>query len=198
MANRDKFFDRGIEPVNVDISFRCPLQCPSCGRQCYDNSDGRDLTIDEFKKITKLKRITFCGQYSDSIHHPNFIDFLQICKEEKVYTQVRTASSFKSMDWYIEAFKANPHAIWYFGIDGLPDESHIYRVNQDGVKLFNVMLEAKKHLLNKPRWQYIIFKYNQDHIDEAMTLAKEHELDFTIINSSRESNKPDLRATIKV
>jgi MoaA/NifB/PqqE/SkfB family radical SAM enzyme len=198
MYNRDKFFDRGFEPVNVDIGYRCPLQCPSCGRQCYDNSDGRDLTIDEFKKIAKLKRITFCGQYSDPIHHPNFIDFLKICEKEEVYTQVRTASSFKPKDWYIEAFKANPNAIWYFGIDGLPEESHNYRVNQDGIKLFNIMLESKKYLLNRPRWQYIIFKYNQDHADEAMALAKEHELDFIIINSIRESDKPDLRATIKV
>ena len=48
------------------------------------------------------------------------------------------------MSWYIKAFKANINARWIFGIDGLPNESHNYRVNQDGEKLFNVIVESKK------------------------------------------------------
>jgi MoaA/NifB/PqqE/SkfB family radical SAM enzyme len=194
MYNRDKFFDRGNEPLNIDIGFRCPLQCSRCGRQWYDNSDGRDLTIDEFKKIIKtFKRITFCGQYSDPIHHPNFVEFLELARQENIYVQVRTASSFKSLDWYIDAFLAHPYALWYFGIDGLPEESHIYRVNQDGVKLFNVMLESKKYLKNKPIWQYITFKYNQSHVSDAINLAKEHDLEFVLVRSSRWTDNDELK-----
>ena len=89
-------------------------------------------------------------------------------------------------------------AKWVFGIDGLPEESHNYRVNQDGVKLFEIMLESKKHLKNKPNWQYIIFKYNENSIDNAKLLAKEHNLDFMIINSARWIGKDDyLRPSIK-
>ena len=43
------------------------------------------------------------------------------------------------MKHYISAFKSNPKANWIFGIDGMPEESKQYRVNQDGEKLFKIM-----------------------------------------------------------
>jgi len=59
---------------------------------------------------------------------------------------IHNASSLKSKKWYIEAFKAHPDMRWIFGIDGLPKDSCMYRVNQDGEKLFDIMLESKKYL----------------------------------------------------
>jgi len=35
------------------------------------------------------------------------------------------------MHWYESAFESNPNAEWHFGLDGLPEESHLYRINQD-------------------------------------------------------------------
>ena len=75
------------------------------------------------------------------------------------------------MDWYVKAFNANPNATWYFGLDGLPEESHKYRVNQDGVKLFEVMKMAVDMGMNVV-WQYLVFDYNKDHIKEAKSLSK--------------------------
>ena len=40
------------------------------------------------------------------------------------------------------------------------------------------MLEAKKYLIQQPIWQYILFKYNQDNVNEAMQLASDHDLRF--------------------
>ena len=116
------------------------------------------------------------------------------------------ASSAKSKEWYIEAFKANPNAVWCFGIDGLPEESKIYRINQDGAKLFDIMVESKKYLIHKPVWQYIVFKYNENSIDAAIALAREVEVDFYFVKSSRWKNdlpehdwlmpiNPDLRVS---
>ena len=180
--------------INIDITYRCPLECPLCPRQeSYRDKGlkvpGRDLPVEKFKELMKhFNSFNFCGQLSDPIHHPKFKEILALCYEDRAETFVHTASSLKPFNWYIEAFKANPHAKWIFGIDGLPEESCMYRVNQDGEKLFKVMLESKKYLKQPPKWQYIIFSYNEDNIEEAQALAMESGVEFMTVQSSRWSN----------
>ena len=65
--------------------------------------------------------------------------------------------------WYKEAFRAYTGNRWLFGIDGLFEESHKYRINQDGRKLFNMMLLDEEGI--KVEWQYLIFDYNKDSIN---------------------------------
>ena len=199
-----EFFNRKHKMLNMDLTHRCPLECIRCGRQTSfrnkgETVPGHDISLEDFEKITNhFSQVSFCGQYSDPIHHPQFLDILAICKKKNINLEVHVASSFKPKKFFIDAFKTYPEARWVFGIDGLPKESHNYRVNQDGVKLFEIMLESKKHLKNKPNWQYIIFKYNENSINDAKILAKEHNLDFMIINSSRWISKNDyLRPSIR-
>tara|TARA_Y100000385_G_C13082070_1_gene634481 strand:+ start:1138 stop:1791 length:654 start_codon:yes stop_codon:yes gene_type:complete len=195
--NKDTFFNRTDKRLNMDITHRCPLECLRCGRQnSFRNKGlpvpGEDLSLEDFDKITDhFSRISFCGQYSDPIHHPQFIEILKICNQKKLKVEVHVASSFKSKEFFINAFKAYPEAEWIFGIDGLPEESHTYRVNQDGKKLYEIMLESKNHLNTKPAWQYIIFSYNEDHVDLALEMATKDNLSFLIINSSRWMGKTD-------
>ena len=115
----------------------------------------------------------FVDQVSDPIFHPNFIDFLKLTHEKNVSVDIHTSgTSHKPIDWYKEAFKANPNVEWVFGIDGLPKDSHKYRVNQDGQKLFDVMTMAKKEYNMKCRWQYIIFDYNEEDVFEVRIYGK--------------------------
>jgi len=199
--NKHPFWTRGNQVLNLDLSHRCPLECPYCLRQKnFLNKNipvpGQDLSYENFIKITKfVNRILFCGQLSDPIHHPNFIQFLKICYEKNIDTHIATASSYKSKNWFIDAFKSNPDAIWYFGIDGLPKDSHKHRKNQDGEKLFDIMLESTKYLQKKPTWQYIICKYNENDIDKAINICKENNILFTLINSKRWSKLDELRPT---
>lgn len=184
--------------LNIDITHRCPLQCIQCGRQrsFLDKGKkvpGEDLSIENFRKIVKyFDRISFCGQYSDPIHHPEFKEMLEILYDEKDYwdpdtkhTEVHVASSHKPKEFYIDCFKANPNAEWVFGIDGLPRHSDIYRINQDGQKLWDIMMESKKYLKNKPVWQFIIFKYNEKYIETAKKMAKKENIHLILLNSSR-------------
>lgn len=193
----NSFFDRRHRRLNIDLSHRCPLECLRCGRQRSYlfkglKVPGRDLTIEEFEKITDhYKSISFCGQYSDPIHHPKFKELLEISNRKNIRVEVHVASSLKPKKAYIEAFKALPNADWVFGIDGLPEESHKYRKNQDGEKLFKIMLESKKYLKTKPLWQFIIFSYNEHNLDNAMQMAKDNDVDFVLVNSARWSADDD-------
>jgi len=182
--------------INIDITHRCPLECPRCQRQSAFvhkglKVPGKDLPFDEFKKIVDhFTHINFCGQVSDPVHHPKFIDFLSHIHsfyntETPKSTSVHHATGYKKMEWYIKAFQANPRARWWFGIDGLPKDSHKYRINQDGEKLFEICKEAKNHLEQLPVWQYIVFNYNEHTIEEAHSMAKEAGVQFMLVNSSR-------------
>lgn len=183
------FFDRN--EVLIDLTHRCPLGCPRCQRQMFFNDlgkkvPGQDISLETIDKLTdKFEHVCFGGQLSDPIHHPKFIDVLKICYKKSTGVKVQTASSHKSINWYREAWQAHPDAKWQFGIDGLPEESHNYRINQDGSKLFNVMCEAKKYLNTKPIWQYIVFRFNEESMDKVKLMAKENDLDLIVMFSSR-------------
>ena len=175
--------------INIDITYRCTLECPKCLRRAIPTNNLDDLSLENFKKIIKhFDQIEFCGQISDPIFHPQFIEFLKLTTNKRVF--VHTAASHKSMDWYMDAFSANKNAIWEFGIDGLPQDSHKYRINQNGEYLFKVM-KAGVELGNDIRWQYIIFKYNENDIPEAIELAQRHKIPIHINKSSRWSGADD-------
>ena len=184
--------------INLDISPRCTLACPRCRRQGYNNHGvtipGHDLSITDFKKILKhFRRILFCGQVSDPIIHPKFHEFLELSVlpiYSPSHITVATAASHRSILWYKKAFELNPEAVWRFGIDGLPEESCLYRINQDGEKLFEVMKMGVSMGI-KVEWQYIVFSYNENHVEQAKKMALDNHILFLIMYSSRWSGEDD-------
>jgi MoaA/NifB/PqqE/SkfB family radical SAM enzyme len=196
VAFRTRFFS-SRKILNIDLTYRCPIECPKCRRQYLYKSHGlpvpgKDLEMMDFKKILKFfDKVIFEGQKSDPIHHPLLIQMLDLCRDQDKSVEIHTASSYMPFDWYIKAFKSNRDAKWVFSIDGLPEQSHLYRVNQDGVKLFNVMVEAVKYLNQPPTWQYIVFKYNEESISQAIDIAAQNNLKFYLLQSSRWSGDDD-------
>jgi len=185
--------------INLDITSTCTLECPDCQREVYKQKGlkvpGHNMSIEEFKIVYNyFEEITFCGQISDPIFNPNFIDMLKMCHNRKV--NIHTAASHKPWDWYMKAFDACPNARWEFGLDGLPEESSTYRKNQDGDKIFDLMVEGKKRGI-KIVWQYIIFDYNKNNIDEAKQMAEKHGIKFNLIEQYyKQGNSPQKIAWI--
>ena len=173
--------------INLDITHRCTLQCQRCNRAIFAarglKVPGEDMTMENFKKIIDyFEEVYFCGQISDPIFHPQFIEFLKLLKGRK--TVIHTAASHKKEEWYRKAFEANTDAYWTFGIDGLPEDSHKYRKNQDGEHLFKMACIASKMGLSV-KWQYLIFSYNENDIEEARQLAKDNNIILELQKSSR-------------
>lgn len=179
-----------IRKIVFDASNKCSLQCHKCAREWYrlngEKVPGELLTIEKFKKTIKYfnEFVEFCGQISDPVMNPNLPVFLAILKEKNIPSKVSTAASYRSIDWYINAFNANPNTEWVFGLDGLPKDSHIYRKNQNGEKIFEVMkIGAEKGM--KIIWQYIVFRYNENDVEQAIQLAKDNGIIFELNISSR-------------
>ena len=123
--------------VNIDSSATCTLECPKCQRYGIRKYGikvpGENMSWDDFIKIAEYFKggLTFCGQVSDPIFHPKMIEMLEHCYNNNIPVEIHTAASHKSKNWYEKAFSANLAAKWFFGIDGLPKDSHKYRINQD-------------------------------------------------------------------
>ena len=87
--------------INIDIGFRCSLECPKCQRQSQHRNlnkkvPGYDLTLDEIYKLSDFyKEFVFCGQLSDPIHHPHFAEILRTLRQKDVGCCVHNASSHK-------------------------------------------------------------------------------------------------------
>ena len=171
---------------NIDISTKCPLQCPKCMRTGYKPPlSVQDCTIEEFDKITDFfSFVSFCGQISDPTAHPNFIDFLKMTFDKDVRTSVHTAATHRPIDWYKKVFQSNPNAHWQFGLDGLPKDSHQYRINQDGEKLWEVMKMGSKMGINVT-WQWIIFKYNWKDLKIGLSMSHDYGINLLPVTSHR-------------
>jgi len=170
--------------INLDITHRCLLQCPKCQRNKFPglHKRGHELDIDDFQKIVDyFPKIIFCGQMSDPIYHPEFPLFLEMAKHREV--SVDTNGHGKHSKFWQRVFTYK-NVTWRFGLDGLPEDSHRYRINQDGKYVFEVMKYGKRCKANV-QWNYIVFKYNENDIDEARELAKRFDIDFNLIQSSR-------------
>lgn len=170
----------------------CSNLCSVCKRAAYVRKHGpekpfpgRDLTPDQLRKILNyFTKVYFCGQVSDPIFNKHFIELLEICYQRNVMCHVYTAASARPESWYRQAFAANPDAKWVFGIDGPPEVSHLYRVNQKGEFLFKMMVMAREMGLDV-EWQVIVFSFNEDRLEECYELAKKHDLNINIVISSR-------------
>lgn len=180
--------------ITIDSSYMCTLECDKCRRQYYRSMDmppggynAGNITLADFNKLlVHFDRFIFCGQVSDSIFNPWLIDMLEMIYQNGKSVEIATAATSKKHkeDWYRKAFEANPNARWIFGIDGLPEESCMYRINQDGEFLFEMAKLCAK-MCKESIWQYIAFSYNENHIDEAMQMARENGIIFELNISAR-------------
>lgn len=183
----------GRRSINLDISNLCTLECPRCDRQKRPRPvPGRNMTVDEFAVIAKhFDDILLCGQISDPIFNPNLFEFMEIAKAENVWLSIASAASQRPVNWWNKAFDTlGPRSYWTFGLDGLPKDSHKYRINQDGEFLWEMMKigKSKGHDI---RWQYIVFKYNENDIETCRKMASDHGIHFIEMHSGRFKKEDD-------
>tara|TARA_Y100000389_G_scaffold6201_1_gene5952 strand:- start:165 stop:899 length:735 start_codon:yes stop_codon:yes gene_type:complete len=189
---------------NIDTSHRCAFKCPQCIRQKITSQSqirrSFDLSEENFQKIFDYydEGLTFCGQISDPIYHPNFLELLKICNGEKKAVRIATVGSGKSDAWWDKAYSYGlGENAWYFGVDGIDEKSELYRIGSNFQDVWKRMKQGRDlgHLIV---WQYIIFDYNQDDVDRAIDIAKEEDFSLLLINTNRgfNPNNPLLRDNV--
>ena len=203
--------------INFEPGITCRLKCAGCNMRSDGMSkknnpekfksqawDRRyNIPLEKYKVIFEVfKGYEFCGNLSDQIYNPDFIDTLKYMKGRRHSVVFHTNGSGKSKEWWTQVFSLckDEDWKWTFALDGLPKDSHIYRINQDGEQVWEMMklgMEMEMNIL----WQWIVFNYNQYDIDQGKMMAEHYGMRFDYFHSTRwdtpflKSLKPDEKHT---
>ena len=185
-----------LSSPNMDLSHRCILRCPQCLRQKVEGlpriKRSFDIGKPEFRKILNYydNQITFCGQISDPIYHPDFLAFLEMMdglgKGLRIATN-GTNDKSGNMDekWWEKAYSYGlGENCWYFGVDGLDKKSELYRIGSNFEQVWETMkmgVQAGHPIV----WQYIIFGYNEHEIEQAKEIAHKEGITLLLIKTNR-------------
>ena len=179
------------ESLHIEATSKCTLECPLCDRTWfYKKFKKRLLQEINVKDLIKFagqnRKIHFCGNNGDPIYHSQFIDLVAGLKQNKCQIFITTNGSAKTETWWASLNKLlDKNDQITLSIDGLEDTNHVYRRNAK----WQSIMQAIKVLQNrkaKLKWKFIVFKHNQNQIEEARKISLMLGFDeFTIEKSDR-------------
>lgn len=175
-----------IKKLHLEVSSLCQAKCPMCARNEHGglpnpNIIEKNLDIKKFKSIVpseliaQVNAISLCGNYGDPILNKDLVKIVEHIAESNpnIDLQVHTNGGARTTSWWRDLAKAMPeNHIVLFGIDGLEDTHHLYRIGTD----FNKIISNAKSFIaagGRARWNFITFKHNEHQLEPARQLAKE-------------------------
>lgn len=173
-----------VEPTNI-----CNLKCPMCpsGNGDMNRPQGK-MDLDNFKKLMDdigdyIYQVQFWNQGEPFINRV-FLDFVRVAKEKGVMAMTSTNGHFIRTDETAEAIVKSGLDQIIFSMDGTNQETYEkYRVGGN----YNLVLETLERLSNARKkrnsrtplieLQFIVFKHNQQEIDDLIALAEKFNID---------------------
>ena len=191
----------------LDITTHCNAKCPQCSRTNSDGLGKQDFfplvhwTLPEIElsyskdQLDGVNRISFSPTWGDAMMNPDVYDIMEhFLKNTPDDTEVRinTNGSMRDEDFW---WKFGYLALKYhrkiftvvFDIDGINQEMHEkYRRNTNLQKVLNNMKAFSDNGQSNVRSQTIVFKHNQDYLEEIKKLTSEYgSVGHTFIKSDR-------------
>lgn len=175
---------------HFEVSGKCTLKCPRCPRN--DTAPvpwmNKELDLEFFQKVltpdilqTQVQRITMCGDIGDPIYASEYLDIIEYIKKHnpKIHIYTITNGSYRKDEWW-QRFAAisNEYDTINFSVDGYDHASNnLYRVNSNWDSIMAGMDIMCKQSSAFVYWATIVFKFNQDHLDEIEQKAREQGCD---------------------
>ena len=195
-----------VTEIDLECTTFCNLKCPECNRTTDKNNlssilNTTHITLENCKtwfkptELINLKKVRFCGAIDEALMNPELTDILDFFLDEfKIkYIDIRTNGAVRTPAFWTNLVNHLPtnHVI-VFGLDGLEDTNHIYRVGAKWEKIIN---NAKAFISagGIASWQFIEFEHNKHQIEEAKQLAKELGFkEFRLVSSTRPTYSENL------
>jgi len=174
---------KDIRDVHLEITNKCQARCPMCPRRINGgpvnpNFTSAEIDLTTFKKwfsvdfISQLHNLFMCGNLGDPIVARDTLEVFKYLREinPTMSLSMHTNGSARTTTWWQELAKLNVVVI--FGIDGLEDTHHLYRVDTSWK---NVIENAKAFIKagGQAEWHMIVFKHNEHQIAECELLSQE-------------------------
>ena len=190
-----------VEQLHFDLTNFCNAKCPECVREIDSNAkpflDKDMLSLEIIKQrftkehLPRIKKIRLCGSFGDPLTHPHLYEITEhfINEWPLASIEVSTNGGLKNKTQWeklAKLYQGNRYII--FGIDGLEDTNHRYRVGVNWSKLkenFDAFISAGGHA----QWQFIVFPWNKHQIFEAREFSINSRFKkFFVIGSHRNSS----------
>ena len=200
-----------LEQIHLEITNNCQASCPMCARNYHGGQENPLLkitnwTLKDFQNIftdeviEQVRGIYFCGNFGDPILNNDFLDMIKWItpKKPNLVINIHTNGGARKSEWWEDLARSLPknHLIC-FGIDGLEDTHHLYRVGTT----YNTVIKNAKSFIDaggRAEWVFIKFKHNEHQEEEARNRAKNLGFAmFMLKNSSRFLGEPKYRVVDK-
>ena len=169
-----KYIDK-IERLHIEWTSYCNARCPQCARTDNASLPLEMISMDSFKEwftpelIKNVQYMYSCGNYGDPIAHPHCADFVDWFVDNGCSNvSLHTNGGARDTDFWKQLGERKIRVV--FGIDGLEDTNHIYRV---GVN-WNKLISNVKTFINaggQAEWAFLIFQHNEHQVEQAKKLA---------------------------
>ena len=185
-----------IKDIHLEITSKCQARCPMCPRRISGGPLNPfikldEITLDVFKKwfeldfIKQLDSLFMCGNLGDPIISKDTLEIYQYLREANpnIRLAMHTNGSARDPEWWQRLAQLKVKVT--FGIDGLADTHHLYRISTD----FNKIIENAQAFISAggvAKWHMLVFAHNEHQIEEARTMSKQMGfVDFSIKHTSR-------------
>jgi MoaA/NifB/PqqE/SkfB family radical SAM enzyme len=172
-----------IKTVHLEITNKCQASCPMCARNMYSGIENpwlkeTEITIEKFKEwfsvdfIKQLDRLYMCGNLGDAIVAKDTLEVFRYLREinNNIVLSLHTNGSARSSEWWLSLAELKVDVT--FGIDGLVDTHHLYRVGTD----FEKIIKNAKTFIDaggEAKWHMLIFDHNKHQIEQCRQMSKE-------------------------
>ena len=154
------------------------------------------MTLDFVKKFftedmlrNHVRRVTMCGDVGDPIYCKEYIEICRYIKtvNPKIHIFTITNGSHKKPEWWAEFGSVlNEYDTVNFSIDGYDNTSNnLYRINSNWNSIIDGITALRKSNKNVfVNWAVIVFKFNQDRLDNIANQARALGMDTLQITKS--------------
>lgn len=178
--------------IRFDLGNFCNLDCPSCFRQSatkdYNESTKKNVKYHPYLNthyVTRtevekwfpesflkkhIEHMLFCGASSEPTLNPDFVSIVDYFLDKVDIISMSTNGSTRNTDWWYNLGKTKIHPI--FSIDSLKPDNNLYRIGSNSEKVVENM-KAFTAAGGKCTLKHILFKHNQDEVEDFIKLTKE-------------------------
>lgn len=193
-----------ITDVHLEVTSKCQARCPMCPRRVSGGILNPLITLAEIDLLTfkqwfpldflkQLKTFFMCGNLGDPIIAQDTLEIFQYIREANpnIHLSMHTNGSARTVEWWKELAKLNIRIV--FGIDGMSDTHHLYRIGTDWHKI----IKNCKAFINAggwAEWHMLVFKHNEHQVNECEELSKV--MGFKSFNTKHTSRFTDTKFNV--
>lgn len=194
----------------IDISTYCNAACPQCHRTNKNGLGKADWlpliqwSLEDVKKafppqhLLAYNRFQICGTWGDPAMNKDIVPICEYLLSSEVNEQIEitlnTNGSMRSEEfWWDLGLRCGNRLNVYFTIDGINQEMHSKYRRGTNLERILTHMEIVSQTKARAHAFVVLFKHNQDYVEELKELAKEYGAEtITFVKSDRfENGQPD-------